>query len=206
MTVRAPTYVREVVSGTPRHRSRTTARSVGIMAASDGQTQALAEALRQGERILDHQVGMAAAARADAESVVRLSVATLGGLIAVGAAMRAATATHEVVSLVGFGLATGTVFAAVLLAAFAGGRLGSGLGLTVGPDMGKLRAACSQADVHEERIRTSVLESVATWVKDNSASIRLVEDQRLRALVLLAVSASEGLVTLGLILGGAILG
>lgn len=164
------------------------------------------EALRQGEAVLDRQLEAKTEALRGAESLLRLSLATLGGIIALGGLVVTVDAGDSDALLVGLGIASLPAAAAAFCHAMPFAALPKSPIVILGANLDVIVSALSAMDATRALLVESTVRSVPAWLEANNMVIAKIERWKARGLLLLALAALVLLGTFVYIQGGRIFG
>lgn len=166
---------------------------------------ALRLALQQGQRLLDFQNQNRESILRRSSDLLKLSVATLGGVIGIGGILSTSRARIVLIDLLGFGVGvTLIMIAAVTLAlSLAGGR--SVGAFAYGPDLLRIAGRFEERDVDEVALLVSLVQVQPEWVQENDLLMIRMQRMNAAAVISLALGSLIFSLTLLYILGGAIL-
>lgn len=164
----------------------------------------LREALRQGERILTFQDEVRESILRRASDLLKLSVATLGGVIVITGILSATGVPMTPVAFGGFAVAVlCQVFSAGVLAALlSGGRVVGAF--MFGPDLRRVVNRLRQGKTTEVGFLLTLIGAQPAWVEDNNRLMVRLQRMNASAVIALAVGTFILPMTLVYILGGAI--
>lgn len=166
---------------------------------------ALRLALQQGERLLEFQNQNRESILRRSSDLLKLSIATIGGVIVVGGILSASPAGIDLLELVGFsvGVTLIMVAAAILALSLAGGK--SVGAFAYGPDLLRIAERFEEKGADQAGLLVSLVQVQPVWVQDND--LLMIRMQRINAVAVssLALGAVVFSLTLLYILGGTIL-
>lgn len=166
---------------------------------------ALKLALQQGQRLLEFQNQNRESILRRSSDFLRLSVATLGGIIVVGGIISTSRISIGLMDLVSFGAGVALVMIAAITLALsvAGGKTVGAF--AYGPDLLRIADRFEEKDIDEVALLASLIRIQPEWVQENDRLMIRMQRMNAAAVTALALGALVFALTLLYILGGTIL-
>lgn len=164
----------------------------------------LREVLRQGGRVLSFQDQVRESVLRRASELLKLSVATLGGVIVIGGIMSATRIPLPTEGFIAFAVGVGALVCSTGLLAATLADIRSPGAFTHGPDLRRIAQQMRRTGMTEVNLLIALVDAQPDWVEDNGHLIVRVQRMVAWALALLALGTIVLLAALFYIAGGAI--
>lgn len=168
--------------------------------------QIVDDLIKEGRRMLMIQIQQQESVERRAAELLRLSVATLGGIVVVSSLLVASSISLGATAMVGlsFGVGCATVSSFILAHLLVGRR--EEPAFSYGPNMGEILRTIRQSGVDRKVVRESMVEMLPEWIEDNILRLGHQRRTKANALIWLTLGVVAVLGALLYIVGGHILG